>query len=192
MIKQGIVKPLMNGDGELVKPKKSKQDKSIIEEQEPQLEFEETSFDGEFDPNQEQDLKAIYGEISDHESESNQSNDEQGSEYYERVLAEKRKRKAEREETYEELYKPLEVEPELPVGSEEKRKASRHILVNRGLTPYRKKENRNPRVKKRIKYEKAMKKLGSVRSVAVDKSKLGKYQGETTGIKVNLAKSVKF
>jgi U3 small nucleolar RNA-associated protein 3 len=65
-------------------------------------------------------------------------------------------------------------------------------LANKGLTPYRKKENRNPRVKKRMKYEKAMKKLSSFKSVVVDKKTMGSYQGELTGIKKNLAKSVKF
>jgi U3 small nucleolar RNA-associated protein 3 len=74
----------------------------------------------------------------------------------------------------------------------EKRKATWKILTNKGLTPYRKKENRNPRVKKRLKYQKALKKLSSVRSVAVDKRQLASYQGEATGIKRNLTKSVKF
>ena len=43
----------------------------------------------------------------------------------------------------------------LPEG--EARKATYKILKNRGLTGHRKKENRNPRVKRRVKYEKAVK-----------------------------------
>ncbi|RPB05562.1 hypothetical protein L873DRAFT_807923 [Choiromyces venosus 120613-1] len=39
------------------------------------------------------------------------------------------------------------------------------ISKNKGLTPFRKKEVRNPRVKKKMKYEAAKKKLGSVRAV---------------------------
>ena len=74
----------------------------------------------------------------------------------------------------------------------EKRKASWKILANKGLTPHRKKENRNPRVKKRLRYEKAMKKLSSFRRVVVDKSAVGAYGGELTGIKANLTRSVKF
>jgi U3 small nucleolar RNA-associated protein 3 len=81
-------------------------------------------------------------------------------------------------------------ENDLTVG--EKRGTTWAMLSNKGLTPHRKKEDRNPRVKKRLKYEKAKKKLKSVRAVAVDKSKVGAYGGELTGIKPNLAKSIRF
>jgi U3 small nucleolar RNA-associated protein 3 len=101
-------------------------------------------------------------------------------------------RKKERAELYNQLNEPMDVLQEESLDPEEKRKATYKILANRGLTPYRKKENRNPRVKKRIKYDGAIKKLKSVRRVAVDKSKIGKYQGETTGIKNNLTRSVRF
>src|SRR5687767_12311752 len=45
----------------------------------------------------------------------------------------------------------------LPDGS--KRQINYQILKNKGLTPHRKKEQRNPRVKHRNKYEKAKKKI---------------------------------
>jgi U3 small nucleolar RNA-associated protein 3 len=73
-----------------------------------------------------------------------------------------------------------------------KRRVDYKILANRGLTPHRKKELRNPRVKHRNKYEAAKKKLKSFRAVAVDRSKLGMYQGEVTGIKSDVARSSKF
>ncbi|KAJ3298241.1 hypothetical protein HK104_010949 [Borealophlyctis nickersoniae] len=73
-----------------------------------------------------------------------------------------------------------------------KRGASWQILANKGLTPHRPKKQRNARVKKREKYEKAKKRLSSFRAVAVDKSKVGAYGGEATGIKKNISKSVRF
>ncbi|KAI0081558.1 hypothetical protein K474DRAFT_1768481 [Panus rudis PR-1116 ss-1] len=66
------------------------------------------------------------------------------------------------------------------------------ILSNKGLTPKRPKSVRNPRVKKRQKYEKAKKKVSSQK--AVYKGGLaemkGRYEGEKTGIST-VVKSVK-
>lgn len=76
------------------------------------------------------------------------------------------------------------------IGDDHKRAINYQILKNKGLTPKRKKDNRNSRVKKRKKFEKAQKKLKSVRAVYSGQS--GPYEGEKTGIKKNLAKSVKF
>lgn len=64
---------------------------------------------------------------------------------------------------------------------------------NRGLTPHRPKTVRNPRVKKRIKFDKAQKKLSSTRAVykggmaALE----GGYAGEKSGIS-NVIKSRTF
>jgi U3 small nucleolar RNA-associated protein 3 len=131
------------------------------------------------------------------ESESEHDNPEPSifgeDEYYQKIKNEKLAKKKQREEKYAQLNEPLVdnwAEPEME--GDEKRKATWRILANRGLTPFRKKENRNPRVKKRMKYEKAVKKLPSTRRVAVDKKKLSKYGGEMTGIKSNLARSTKF
>ncbi|KAJ3200222.1 hypothetical protein HDU67_002232, partial [Dinochytrium kinnereticum] len=73
----------------------------------------------------------------------------------------------------------------------EKRASTWEMLTNKGLTPHRKKENRNPRVKKRLKFEQAKKKLKSVRAVAADRSKIGPYRGELTGIKTSISKIIK-
>lgn len=77
------------------------------------------------------------------------------------------------------------------VGENGKRAISYQIMKNKGLTPRRKKENQNSRVKKRKKYDQAKKKLKSVRSV-YSGGLSGVYEGEKTGIKKNLTKSVKF
>jgi U3 small nucleolar RNA-associated protein 3 len=72
----------------------------------------------------------------------------------------------------------------------DKRGVNYEIMKNKGLTPSRNKEQRNPRVRQRKKYERSMTKLKSFKSVV--KSHDGKYGGEETGIKKNLAKSVRF
>ena len=75
------------------------------------------------------------------------------------------------------------------MGEDGKRAINYQILKNRGLTPHKKKDNRNTRVKKRKKYEQAKKKLKSVRQVY--EGSLGPYEGEKTGIKKGLSRSVK-
>ncbi|KAI9140744.1 Sas10 C-terminal domain-containing protein [Paraphysoderma sedebokerense] len=82
-------------------------------------------------------------------------------------------------------YDTLE-EPEEMDG---KREINYAILKNKGLTPKRKKEQRNPRVKHRNKYNKKMKKLSSFKSVV--KGQEGSYAGELTGIKIGVSKSVR-
>lgn len=76
------------------------------------------------------------------------------------------------------------------VGDGDKRAASYEIVKNKGLTPHRKKANRNPRVKKREKYAKAVvARKGQVRDVISGAA--GAYGGEMTGIKANIARSRK-
>ncbi|CAI4057944.1 hypothetical protein N7582_000972 [Saccharomyces uvarum] len=77
------------------------------------------------------------------------------------------------------------------VAGDGKRAINYQILKNKGLTPRRNKDNRNSRVKKRKKYQKAQKKLKSVRAV-YSGGQSGVYEGEKTGIKKGLTRSVKF
>ena len=65
------------------------------------------------------------------------------------------------------------------------------IEKNKGLAPKRKKEVRNPRVKKRMKFEEKKRKLASTRAVYKGGEERGGYGGEKTGIKTGLVKSVK-
>jgi U3 small nucleolar RNA-associated protein 3 len=76
------------------------------------------------------------------------------------------------------------------MGDNEKRAINYQILKNKGLTPKRNKDNRNARVKKRKRYEKAKKKLPSVKQVY--RAPTSSYGGESTGIKKNLTRSVRF
>ena len=140
------------------------------------------------------------GDIGEVDQEFDLNEHDPDVEYYNNVVKEKTRRKLARNE--EHLTLQQENRDSMPnpyiedkMDDEEpnaKRQATWKILNNRGLTPRRKKENRNPRVKRKLKYESAMKKLSSTRRVAVDKSKLGAYGGETTGIKVNLSRSIRF
>jgi len=64
------------------------------------------------------------------------------------------------------------------------------ILLNRGLIRKRKKTDRNPRVKKRMKYEAMEKKRKNI----VKEYKGGDkqlYKGEDSGIKTGLVKGIK-
>lgn len=89
--------------------------------------------------------------------------------------------------TQEPRYGGLEVDE---VSDGKKRAASYEIIKNRGLTPHRKKANRNPRVKKREMYAKAViNRKGQVREVITGAA--GSYGGESTGIKSGIAKSRK-
>jgi hypothetical protein len=71
-----------------------------------------------------------------------------------------------------------------------KRGITYEIMANKGLMPHRKKANRNPRVKKREMYAKALTaRKGQVRDVIVGAA--GAYGGEKTGIKSNVSRSRK-
>jgi U3 small nucleolar RNA-associated protein 3 len=77
------------------------------------------------------------------------------------------------------------------VGEDGKRKISYQIEKNKGLTPHRKKDVRNPRVKKRKAYEEKKKKLGSMKQIWKGGEGKGGYKGELTGIKTGLVRGVK-
>lgn len=71
-----------------------------------------------------------------------------------------------------------------------KRAITYQMEKNKGLLPKRKREQRNPRVKYRRKFEKAViRRKGQVRE---PRKELKKYGGELTGINVRAIKSVKF
>lgn len=75
-------------------------------------------------------------------------------------------------------------------GCEGERAISKTILKNRGLVPHKAKINRNPRVKKRMQYRKALiKRKGAVREVRTNEGH--KYDGEETGIKSKITRSRK-
>lgn len=94
------------------------------------------------------------------------------------------------EEPDEELEEPQESESKDGLGHiEGKRSITWEIAKNKGLTPRRPKEQRNPRVKYRNKFRKAkIRRKGQVR---LPRSEIPVYGGELTGIKVGVTKSIK-
>lgn len=107
------------------------------------------------------------------------------------LLASFAKRKKEWKEEREALHSMNKVPryggEDRVVEEGDKRLASRTILKNRGLVPHRNKEAKNPRVKKRLAYQKAVvARKGQVRDVVTPTAA---YGGEMTGIKANLSRS---
>lgn len=114
--------------------------------------------------------------------------------YYETIKRGKKDKKDARRAAHEEAKRAARegslADLQEKVGEDGKRALNFQILKNKGLTPNRRNENRNARVKKRKRYEQAQKKLKSVRQVYDDKNR-GPYGGEKTGIKKGLSRSVK-
>lgn len=115
--------------------------------------------------------------------------------YYDMVAAVSKKKKVEKQaraDAYAEAARDgNRVVEEETVGPDGKRAITYAIEKNRGLAPRRKKDVRNPRVKKRKRYDEKKKKLKSVRQVYQGGEGRGGYGGELTGIKKGLVKSVK-
>ena len=109
--------------------------------------------------------------------------------FYQQVKKMRRKRKRDREEMYK-VERPAMHEPSLMVEDGDLRGATYKILKNRGLTAHKKKEDKNPRVKMRKKYEKKMKaRKGQVR--AMREAEDVNYLGEASGLRSNLVRSRK-
>lgn len=124
--------------------------------------------------------------------------DEAGSDdddYYDMVAARSKQRKDEkktRADAHAEAAKQGgQVAVQEEIGPDGKRAITYQIEKNKGLAPKRNKDARNPRVKKRKRFEDKKKKLGSIRQQYKGGEGRGGYGGELTGIKKNLVKSVK-
>lgn len=132
---------------------------------------------------------------SDDEAVSKSVNENSEKDYFNEVLTKKQMKNRSRQQAHKDAAKAAKegklAELAEEVGEDGKRAINYQILKNKGLTPNRKKENRNARVKKRKRFDKAQKKLKSVRAV-YSGGLSGPYEGEKTGIKKNLTKSVKF
>lgn len=77
------------------------------------------------------------------------------------------------------------------IGEDEKREIGGKIAANRGLTPHRNKDYKNPRKKHRIKFDQAViKRKSAVREVQPGAA--GGYGGELSGIKASISRSRRF
>ncbi|KAG9227506.1 something about silencing protein 10 [Pleurotus ostreatus] len=104
--------------------------------------------------------------------------------YYELVKRTSKAKKERKKTEHDESVAAARAEIAGEEGTDGPRSLTRAILKNRGLTPHRSKSVRNPRVKKRQKFEKAKKKIASQKAVykgGLDASG-GRYEGERSGI----------
>lgn len=89
----------------------------------------------------------------------------------------------------QETQEPEKEEASKELDPDEKRSIGYGIAKNKGLMPYRRKDQRNPRVRYRNKYAKKLKRRkGQVQGV---RKELERYGGEMTGIKSHTVKSIK-
>ncbi|CAE7098684.1 unnamed protein product [Rhizoctonia solani] len=118
--------------------------------------------------------------------------------YYELVRTAKKQKQEEKKAEYEAMRAAERVDPD-EESSEGPRSLTRAILKNRGMTANRSPKNktaRNPRVKKKMQYAKAQKKLRSRQAVfkggaEVAAAREGRYEGEKSGISGRVVKSIK-
>ena len=131
------------------------------------------------------------GQDAPNKMEELNSGDEQqgGNEYYDKVMERSKQKKEKRKAIANAAGREMQADEVLRAG--DKRGITYVIEKNKGLTPRRKKEVRNPRVKKRKKFDEKQKKLGSIRQVYRGGEGRGGYGGELTGIKANMVKSTK-
>jgi len=113
---------------------------------------------------------------------------EEDAEYLNAAAARDAKRAAKEEKYRRSAGIAVPMEEEMDV--DEKRDVGGKIMANRGLTPHRNKEHKNPRKRLRGKFEKAVvRRKGQIRSMREDG---GGYAGEQSGIKTSVTKSRKF
>ncbi|KAJ2356214.1 something about silencing protein 10 [Coemansia sp. RSA 2618] len=113
--------------------------------------------------------------------------------YYSEIVQRKQQRQADKDARRQEQWQRMaeaNAAVDAAVDGDAKRSVNYQILKNKGMMPRRAKDNRNPRVKRRKRFEKAQKKLSS--TVAQVRSQDGNYGGEATGIKSKLSRSTRF
>lgn len=127
---------------------------------------------------------------SDDDNEEDAIDDELEDDYdndFYQSIAKKSKAKKEARKA---LHQVAPKYPGMEQEVEGERAISKAILKNRGLVAHKAKINRNPRVKKREQYRKALiRRKGKVREVRTNEGH--KYAGEQTGIKSGLSRSRK-
>ncbi|KAJ2236619.1 something about silencing protein 10 [Coemansia sp. RSA 1722] len=135
-----------------------------------------------------------YGDALDADAGMDVDGNSDGDgDYYHEVELSKKNKAAAKEQRQQEQWRDMvsaNVATEAAVSNDSKRAVNYQILKNKGLMPRRTKEQRNPRVKRRMRFEQAKKKLSS--AVAQVRTLDGNYGGEATGIKSSLSRSTRF
>ncbi|NXI96137.1 SAS10 protein, partial [Psophia crepitans] len=123
--------------------------------------------------------------VADEPSDESDLDEEAALKYY-KMMEEKLKLKRKRTEDQDALDEEAALEGEDP---NKKRGVTYQMIKNKGLTPKRKKIDRNPRVKHREKFRRAkIRRKGQVREV---RRELHRYAGELSGIRAGVKKSRK-
>ncbi|KAM0284965.1 hypothetical protein ACHAQH_001654 [Verticillium albo-atrum] len=142
-----------------------------------------------------EDLGGSGDESNDEDAAtSNAVRREEDDEYYDMVAAKSGAKKSDKAARQAALaaagVADRVVEQEI-IGPDGKRSINYTIEKNKGLAPKRKKENRNPRVKKKLQYEAKQKKLRSMMPTFKGGEPQGGYGGEKTGITTGLVRARK-
>lgn len=128
-------------------------------------------------------MEADLGEISEDDELDDGLNEPN---FYNKIKQKSDAKKALKKQLYQVAPKYPGIETEV-TGE---RAISKVILKNRGLVAHKAKINRNPRVKKREQYRKALiRRKGKVREIRTDEGH--RYGGEETGIKTKISRSRK-
>ena len=119
--------------------------------------------------------------------------DKDGAEYYDLVSSRKRARKAAQKEEHDQQRLASRVYDDETLAPGDHRAIDYAIDKNKGLTANRPKSIRNPRVKRRMRYDRAKKRLSSTRAVykGGQSALQGGYGGEASGISTRVVKSRK-
>jgi U3 small nucleolar RNA-associated protein 3 len=123
---------------------------------------------------------------SDSDVDNELDDDLGGDDFYSKIKSKSKAKK----DMKKALYTPAPKFPNVEGEIDGERAIGQAIMKNRGLVAHKSKLNRNPRVKKREQYRKALiRRKGAVREVRTDEGH--KYGGETTGIKSGVSRSRK-
>jgi len=121
------------------------------------------------------------GHLINEDGSGDGSGDESEEGYYELVKRKTKERKEQKKAEYEATQTASRATEE--ESTDGPRSLTLAILKNKGLTPQRSKSVRNPRVKKRMRFEKAKKKVSSQKAVYKGGiGETGRYDGEKSGI----------
>jgi len=137
-------------------------------------------------------MEEQFGKGSDEDDDAGSDDDEEGladsdeDDFYRSIKSKSKAKK----EAKKQMYAVAPKYPRLEGEVEGERAIGRTIMKNRGLVAHKAKINRNPRVKKREQYRKALiRRKGAVREIRTEEGHA--YGGEATGIKSGISRSRK-
>lgn len=127
--------------------------------------------------------------FGDHEADAGNNDEDNGSEddYYNLIKGQREAKLKMKAQMYSRTPE-IQFEPEITVDG--KRHITTQMEKNRGLTRNRKKQNKNPRTKYKMKHDKAVnRRKGQVRDIRKPNAS---YGGEVTGINPRISRSTRF